>query len=197
MRAHLIHGFRIRDGGAETVGRLAPYVSNGQVEAKLHNYGYVSLLGLRRRNEKAVEKINRRVDEGDVLVGHSNGCLIAWELVKAGVKPAAVICVQPALRRDTIWPEDLPVLCVYNEDDRIVTLGRWWSRFVSVANPWQDRHGWGAAGRHGFDQASVTNISTLVGPTPAEGHSEIFKQPALQYWGGVIGHWLERKVEAT
>jgi len=190
MRAHLIHGFNVWDGGKGSVGTLAPYFRFGDQLPDLHSYGLVGVLLLRWRTKQAVEEILPSILDGDVLVCHSHGCLIAWKLIQAGAKPGAVICIQPAMRRDTVWPEDIPVLCFYNEDDWVVSLGRIWGRFASVANPWLDRHGWGAAGRHGFDQESIDNRSTLKGPTPASGHSGFFKLPARRYWGQAARLWL-------
>lgn len=197
MLSHLIHGFNVLDGGKDTVVRLTPYLELGGHKTKAHDYGWVDMFRLRCRNDEAVQRIAPHVRPGDILVGHSNGCLVAWRLIQEGVRPGAVVCIQPALRRDTPWPEDLPVLCLYNERDWVVILGRAWSRFVSVVNPFRNRHGWGAAGRHGFDQESVTNLDTLKGPTPAEKHSGIFRKPALQYWGMRIHDWLHLTAGAS
>lgn len=197
MRIHLIHGFNVWDGGVATVGRLAPYLELGGNRILHHDYGWVGLLRLRWRNEQATRRIRPFVRDGDVLIGHSNGCLVAWELIEAGVRPGAVICIQPALRRDTPWPPGLPVLCLYNDRDWAVILGRAWGRFISVANPFRERHGWGAAGRYGFDQAGITNRDTRRGPCPAEGHSGIFEPPPLQCWGLALHDWLYRQAEVA
>ncbi|WP_163557570.1 hypothetical protein [Halomonas sp. NO4] len=191
MRAHLNHGINVSDGGKGSVGSLTPYFEESGHDAILHSYGWVGFLRVRWRNETATQAIRPHVHDGDVLVGHSNGCLIAWELIEAGVKPSAVICIQPALRRDTLWPDDIPVLCLYNQADWAVSLGRMWGRFASVANPFRDIHGWGAAGRHGFTrgQANVTNWDTDIEEFPARGHSGVFRRPALFYWAPNIVGW--------
>lgn len=193
MTTHLIHGFNVLDGGRGSVGRLVPWLHG----ARRYDYGWTFLLRLRWVNDSAVHELLHSIKTGDVLVAHSNGCLIvwrlAWELRKRGIRLGAVICIQPALRRDTLWPDDLPVLCAFNPDDWIVELGRMWGRFVSVAQPWRERHGWGAAGRHGFTsgQALVENRDTAEEHPQALGHSGIFVPPALEHWAWEMRTWLK------
>ncbi|GEK48444.1 hypothetical protein HPA02_27270 [Bisbaumannia pacifica] len=192
MATHLIHGFNVSDGGRGSVGRLAPWMPR----PRRHDYGWTFLFRLRWVNENTVDELLPLIAAGDVLVAHSNGCLIAWHLVQRGAPVSAVVCIQPALRRDTEWPEHLPVLCLHNRDDWIVSLGRAWGRFVSVANPFRDLHGWGAAGRHGFasGQPLVTNWDTDRQPFPALGHSGAFRQPALGHWAPLVAAWVNEKV---
>lgn len=200
MRAHLLHGFNVSDRGSASIDKIAPFFTLNGVPVVDHNYGWVGLLGLRRRNQKTVQRILPMIQEGDVLLAHSNGCLIAWELVEAGAPLAAVVCIQPALRKDTQWRSDVPVLCLHNDKDRIVSLGRIWGRFASVANPWRDRHGWGAAGRHGFTsgQPNVTNLNTGIGPAPAYGHSGIFQTKPVLWWGPRIYGWtIEQQLQVA
>lgn len=189
MATHLIHGFNVLDGGKGSVGRLSRWLP----VPVPHNYGWTFLLRLRWTNDEAVAQMLPAIKPGDVLVAHSNGALIAWRLVMAGAPVSAVVCIQPALRRDTHWPERLPVLCLHNDRDWIVNLGRMWGRFVSIANPWRGRHGWGAAGKHGFTtgQPMVTNWDTADGPFPALGHSGLFREFARSHWAPKVALWLE------
>lgn len=194
MRVHLIHGFNVRDGGAGTIGRMAPHLRAAGHEVVNHSYGWVGLLGLRRRNAKVVERLLAEVKPGDAIMAHSNGCLIAWELVEAGAPLAAVVCIQPALRRDTRWARSAQVLCLHNPGDWVVSMGRMWGRFATRARPWRNRHGWGAAGRHGFTsrQPNVYNWDTSDSAAPAVGHSGIFKR--LGHWAPLIDAWLSTRM---
>lgn len=192
MNTHLIHGFNVSDGGKASIGKLAPWVRH----PIRHDYGWTFLFRLRWVNEQTVEELLPSIRPGDVLIGHSNGCLICWELAqeldRRDIGLAAVVCIQPALRRDTLWPDDLPVLCLHNDQDWIVSLGRAWGRFISAANPIRDRHGWGAAGRHGFTagQPLVSNLDTGSCDPKALGHSGVFRSPALEHWCWMIRLWL-------
>lgn len=191
-KAHFIHGFNVWDGGAASVDKLIPYFQAKCFDIGDHDYGWVGPMLLRSKNDQVVEEIREHVKDGDILIGHSNGCLICWQLVTdCGIKPAAVICIQAALRKDTEWPKGTPVLNLFNKKDKAVSLGRFWARFWSVANPFRDRHGWGAAGRHGFTKAQpmVINWNTDKPPVRAQGHSGVFETEPLQYWGLKSVQW--------
>lgn|SRR5690554_1246042 len=190
MTTWLLHGFNVRDGGKDTVARLEPYLPGPEILAP---YGWVGLLRLRCVNADVIQDLARMVKPGDVVVGHSNGCLIAYELAKR-VPLSAVICINPALRRDARWPEHLRVLCLHNSKDWVVQLGRMWARLTSYGGLYP--HGWGAAGRYGFTagQPNVLNLDTAQNywPRPAKGHSGLFKdRDTVAFWGGVMARWLE------
>lgn len=195
-RVHLIHGFNVRDGGEGSIGKLRPFFEDKGYEVILHDYGWVFLFLLRFKSKIAIERISIAVEDGDILVGHSHGCLICWGITQKGVKPGAVVCIQPSMRRDTLWPHDVPVLCLYNKRDWIVALGRMWGRFTSVLRPWRDRHGWGSAGRHGFTskQKLVLSIESCQdwGSFSACWHSGIFKKPPILFWAQRIVAWVMR-----
>ena len=192
MAQHLIHGFNVIDGGRGSIGKLARWLP----EPVPHSYGWVFLLRLRWVNDSTVRQMLPTIKPGDVLIAHSNGALIAWRLVMAGAPVSAVVCIQPALRRDTRWPETLPVLCLHNPGDLVVEMGRVWGRFASVSQPWRERHGWGSAGRHGFTsgQPMVEHWDTSKSRYPVKRHSGVFKEPALSHWAPWIAQWLKSGV---
>jgi len=172
------------------VGKLAPYLPQ---PTQIMSYGWTGLVGLPCANRRAIRKLLQRVKPGDTLVAHSNGCLIAWQAAQIlGDQLAAVVCINPALRRDTEWPAGLPVLCLANSTDWVVQLGRIWGRLYPDGIAAQ---GWGAAGRYGFTKPNpaVSNWDTAMGwwEVPVTGHSGVFKDPAAPYWGKRIANWLE------
>lgn len=200
MTVHLLHGFNVADGGRQSIGALKPHLDDAGLACVMHDYGWTGPLRLRWRNRRTVDDLLNMVRPGDVVAAHSNGALIAWQLVRAGAPLAAVVVIQPALRRDTWWPPGLPVLCVYNRADWIVELGRVWSRLVTRITPGRP-HGWGAAGRHGFTrgQPHVRNLRT---DSPAlkpvvRGHSAIFDpdDEAAAFWRARIVRWVRRREE--
>ena len=129
-----------------------------------HSRGWVGPIRARLSTRRVVQSLLNKFKKGDVLVGFSNGCLAAYESVMEGLKPSAVILVQPALRRDTQWPEgDYRILCTFNKKDYVVGMSRVWGRSADFL--WRikfrlpiKRHGWGAAGRHGFDVSQSEDL---------------------------------------
>lgn len=188
MTVHLIHGFNVSDGGKDTIRKMEPFIKDNDVIA--HDYGWTFLFGLRCKNAEAIQQIARRLTPGDVLAGHSNAAWIIWQLTEKYPEIiSGVVVINPALRRDTLWHENIKVMCIYNSTDIIVELGRIWARLVSFGK--LNFHGWGAAGRYGFtqDQPNVTNWDSndgLISP-PVKGHSGIFKSPAVEIWGELVG----------
>lgn len=214
MTIWLIHGVNVSDGGAESIGRLSPHIAGNVVSV---DYGWTGIITLRCTNRAVVADLMRKVKPGDVLIGHSNGALICWELAqRLKDRLGAVVVINPAMRRDSRWPDGLPVLCLANSTDWVVQLGRMWSRAVDVSytgivplmlesaikgsgtlfkSAFQFKpHGWGAAGRYGFttNQKSVTNFDTAETwwTVPVRGHSGVFAPGAAWYWGGIIDRWL-------
>lgn len=189
MPVHLIHGFNVSDGGENTVGKLEPYMK-GVGNVFPHDTGWTGLLFLKCNNEEAVAQIERFLFPGSVLIGHSNAGLIIWQLTqKYPDKIAGVILINPALRRDTQWPKGMNVLCLHNSTDWVVQLGRMWARLVSLGG--LRFHGWGAAGRYGFDQRMPTlsnwdTASNLFGENRLKGHSGMFEDEKVKHWGKTI-----------
>jgi pimeloyl-ACP methyl ester carboxylesterase len=189
MTTYLIHGFNIRDGGRKTVGRLAPYLT-GDIE--LFDCGWTFVFGLAATNRAAIDQLLQKIKPGDSIVAHSNGCLIAWEITqRIGDNLDSVVCINPALRRDTLWPPAVRVLCISNHTDWVVQLGRWWGRLYPIDGV--ACQGWGAAGRYGFTahQGSVDNWDSAewYWEKPVTGHSGLFRQSAVGYWGSLINIW--------
>jgi len=196
MTVHLLHGFNISDGGENTIRKLEPYIGGDE---KAYDFGWTGVIGLRCANKKAVRHIAPNLQPGDVLIGHSNGALICWTLaIEHHQKLAGIILINPALRKDTVWPEGLRVLCIHNKTDWVVQLGRMWSRLVSLGG--LNFHGWGAAGRVGFTarQPLVTNWDSATGMIcdPVKGHSGLFRLPQLESWGRMINKmaWTYKKL---
>jgi len=181
----LIHGFNVRDMGKGSIDKLLQHIPNSLD----YDYGYVGLISLKKVNRQTINEFLEVIKPGDTIVAHSNGCLIAYQIAES-ISINAIVCINPALRRDTIWPEKTSVLCLANKTDWIVELGRIWARLVSLGGI--RTHGWGSAGRHGFtsEQPNVRNWYTddWFWLYPVRGHSGLFKR--ARYWGRMINKWL-------
>jgi len=194
MTVHLIHGFNVSDGGKDTIRRLEPFIAGSEIS---HDTGWAGLFSLRFSNADAVKQVQSKIKKGDILVGHSNAAWIIWQIAQThGYLLGGIVLINPALRRDTVWAPFLPVLSLNNSTDWVVLLGRFWSRLVSLGGI--HPHGWGAAGRYGFNQgyikdSHVSNIDTAEAwwSEPTKGHSGVFMGDAPAFWGGVINDWIK------
>ena len=189
---HVIHGFNVRDNGRNTTDKLLPYFRQRGYLAMDHDYGWVGPIRLRRRNARSVEEILPWIAPGDILVGHSNGCLLCWKLIEAGAPAAKVVCIQPAMKKGTVWSKSVQVLCLFNDKDRVMYLSYAWSRLTSFINIFREPHDWGYAGKVGFTEAeNVLNINTRKAVNPAKGHSGLFRPFSLAFWSHVILTWID------
>ncbi len=210
MTVRLIHGFNVSDGGAGSVGHLRPYLHDAGLRTVLHDYGWTGPLRLRLRNRATIKELLPLIREGDVLVGHSNGCLICWELLEAGAPVSAVVAIQPAMRRTAMWRPDVPVLVLWNPRDLAVLFARPWARLTTAAHwtlaqppiarrlvPEFRPHGWGSAGRHGFTNFQLNlrqwNTCGEYWGHPVGGHSNVLRPPPLMTWGPRIATWIKEQ----
>ena len=179
---HILHGFNTDDGGAASIKRWAPLFRRAGFTVVTHNLGLIGLLDVRWSNKRLVERLAPLIKPGDHIVSFSNGTVIAHGLIQAGVKPASVVCVASALRRDAQWPDSLPVLNLASRKDHVLLLSRFWSRFVGRG------HAWGSAGRHGFAPGTGARVANVFMDSsdwghPVYTHSGAFEPPACGYWG--------------
>lgn len=150
MRIALVHGFNVWDGGEASLGDWDSALHTAGHNTWLIDYGWTGLLRVRLENMNVVDSLERY--RPDVIIGHSNGAAIAWQYAQTGAPLAGVVCVQPALNTETVWPANVGrIVCLYNGDDWAVLAGKVWRLLNPVS--WFRRHPWGAAGRYGFERA--------------------------------------------
>ena len=191
MTVYLLHGFNVADAGKDTIGTLEPYLDFKDVIRE--DYGWVGLVRLVTVNRRTIRRLCEMLRPGDIIIGHSNGCWIANQIAHLYSHLGAVVCINPALRKDTTWPKELPVLCLHNKKDYVVQMGRLWAELFTFFNPDDMPHGWGAAGRWGFEQKSVINWDTndeSKWAVTSTGHSGVFK--SAKFWGEHINDWLKK-----
>lgn len=183
MRVHLVHGFNVSDGGANTTDRLTPYFEVNGHEVIQHDYGWFGFLSVRFRNHSVAEKIAKATTgEGyDVGVGHSNGCAILLDAASMG-KFDGLILINPALDRDADIPDGVRWVHVYhNSGDKPVK----WAK-------WLPMHPWGDMGRVGYCgmDGRVMNFSGDRLEPRLSGHSDIFSPDKLPVWGSRLAAWV-------
>lgn len=188
----LVHGFNVKDPKL-TVGKLtAPFIDAG-FDVYPFNYGYTNLHTVTLRNIPLAKKLARIIRENYkgrrvILVGHSNGCtIIKLASDKYGLKANTAIFINPALKRDENPAKSIRHVHVFhNEEDKVVTLGKWLRRFTwfaRIARPW------GEMGRYGYlgDDLNVLNYCTQHDYTPsALDHSGVFEKRCVNEFADVF-----------
>lgn len=140
------------------------------------DYGWFGLLSVRLFNRRVSKKIVESITNHSTGIGHSNGCTILVEACKRGAMIDNLILINPALDRDTIFPDNIKNIIVYhNIFDSAVRISRWL--------PW---HPWGDMGRVGYrgNDKRVVNVETSE-IYEIRGHSTIFLKPK-ELWDDII-----------
>lgn len=163
MTIFIVHGFNSKKH-AVWMSQLAQLIEAAGFNTRLANYGSTHLLNVGRVTEDTAREIASVAVEGDMAIGHSNGCTAIHKACRDyGANIERVFYLNAALLIDTEpmpWVKQQDVFYAPNE---IATpAGKLWGKI----NPFIDD--WGAMGRYGYsgDDERVTNIN--LGPV---GHS--------------------------
>jgi len=183
MRVFLIHG--IRSAGQVTVALLAPYLEAEGFKTVYPDYGYIEPLDTLKVNPAVVGSLAPLIESGDVLIGHSNGCAIAHELLQRGAPALGAIYINGALTPRIIRPSGVAFIDVYYTAGDTITEAAEIGAALHIVDP-----EWGAMGHLGYQGTDplITNINE--GKTPGEPddeeHSELFAPGWLQSWGPFV-----------
>lgn len=193
MRVHLIHG--IHTAGPSPIQGLASFL--GDFEVFYPDYGYILGLETRVVNPIVVGTLKAYVQPGDILIGHSNGCAIAYDLANTGVKLSGMVFINAALKRNIIRPATCPWIDVYfNAGDEITEAAEIGEK-LGIDDPV-----WGEMGHAGYApligpvDANIVNFDCgrTKGMPPVSGHSDFFTYLNLKDWGPFLvnhmKHWL-------
>ena len=160
MKAVLVHGFNVKDGGKNTIDQLAYGLAERGIlcDTDEADYGYFGLLQIRwpfwrKRRKKVYERLMGAFEQADIIITHSNGAYFTTKALK-GLSEAhrerlTVIHISPALNRKTEPPEAVARMLVLH------TPLDGWVR----ASTYLPFHPWGRMGAFGYsgDDPRVTN----------------------------------------
>lgn len=145
-RVFLVHGWRVRDP-MQSIGKLLdPLAALGYAPALLV-YGY-TLTPTRTKflTRKKAMLWSARTQPGDVVIGHSNGCALAFEMSHHEQNRAeTMVWINPALQPDIVPGRSVQrCLVLFNPFDETVRLAALLPDII-----------WGDMGRRGYlpDQA--------------------------------------------
>ena len=171
----LIHGFNVKDP-MSSVGKLKYYFHN---HTQIFDYGW-RFFSVLWHNKKDAERLVKEIkpNRWNILFGHSNGCAIAVEAARQGAKIDTLVCINPALKVDTKFPESIKrILVIHTKNDKPTQAARFFDKvpFIQIVIP----NAWGAMGAKGYTGKDyrVTNwdLSNYL-----EGHSDFFRQHNLE-----------------
>ncbi len=178
MTIHLIHG--IHTQGMSPVQGLVPFLPK---PLKYPDYGYIYGAETRIVNPIIVGALLPYIEDGDILIGHSNGCAIAYELAcKANKVLPRLVFINAALTRNIVRPAQVKAIDVYfNAGDEVTEAAEIGARFGFDDTDWGDM---GHAGYAGTD-TMITNIDCGAWQKMpvVNGHSDFFSPVNLPAWG--------------
>lgn len=185
-RVILIHGFNVRDGGAGSILTLAPYFEAAGYRVKRFRYGFTFLLGVRFLCRRFARLLYDMAEDGDIVVAHSNGCLIAMMAAEMDAEFSHMVFLNPALDRDCPLPAGVGRLDVWHSpSDLAVRAARW-----LLFHRWGDM---GAIGYRGLHDKRIRSFNKERDfPISSRGHSDVFTEPRLSYFAPRIVAEVQR-----
>lgn len=178
MTIHLIHG--IHTQGEAPIQGLIPYLPGYDV--RYPDYGWISGIETRLVNSIIVGSLKPYVADGDIIIAHSNGCAIAYELMRMGAALAGAIFINAALEQNITRFKWVSWIDVYfNAGDQITEVAKIAAEIGVTDLQWGDM---GHAGYVGTDP-KITNIDCgrTSGMPVVSGHSDFFTPEHLASWG--------------
>ena len=189
---HLIHG--IHTEGKSVVEGLIPFL--GKWEVAYPDYGYILGVETRIVNPLIVGTLEPYIGPADVLIGHSNGCAIAYDLMRRGTKVAGAIFINAALEQKIVRPPGCPWIRVYyNSGDQITEAAQIGARLGITDLAWGEM---GHAGYLGTDpQITNVNCGLQPGMPKVSGHSDFFSPDNLAQWGPYLANDLGARLRGA
>lgn len=188
MKIHLVHG--IHTAGVSPVQGLIPFLTAAGFDVRYPDYGWIAGLETRFANPIICGALLPYIEPDDILIGHSNGCAIAYDLLsRRGAKVAGAIFINGALEQSIAALA--PWIDVYfNPGDNITEAAK-----LGAALHVTDTL-WGMMGHAGYDgkDPAITNFN--CGSTPGmpvvSGHSDFFTPAKLAAWAP----WLINRIRS-
>lgn len=173
----LVHG--IHTAGPGPVAGLKPYLSDFEVFDP--DYGYILGVETKRVNPIIVGCLMPFIRPGNLMICHSNGCAIAYELMKHGCPIEAAVFINAALDSRIIIPPQVKWIDVYYNQDDSATVAAKWGQELGLFDAV-----WGSMGHDGYQgtdpRVTSVNCQTTIGEPVVRGHSEFFMPANLAQW---------------
>ncbi len=177
-RCVLLHG--IHTAGPGPIAGLKPYLTGCEIIDP--DYGYILGVETKRVNPIIVGCLMPFIVAGDLMICHSNGCAIAYELMKLGCPIAGAVFINAALIQSIIRPPQVKWIDVYfNPDDTVTEAAKLGAELGITDTVWGEM---GHAGYSGSDpEIKSFNCEMTAGMPAVRGHSDFFTPGNLASWG--------------
>jgi hypothetical protein len=169
-----VHGFNIKDP-QETVGKLTPYLDDPYI----FDYGWFGLFSVLLYNKREAKKLNDIIafNSVDAVYAHSNGAAIAVESARRGAKIKTLVCINPALKVDTVFPDSIEkIIVVYTKHDMPTRVASFFDKvpLICLLVP----NAWGKMGAKG-PSIEDDRIIKLDFTNELREHSDFFEEDNL------------------
>lgn len=186
MIYHLVHG--IHDTGQTPIEGLIPYLPKG-AQIAYPDYGFILGLETRIVNPIITGTLKPYVSAADIMIGHSNGCAVIYDLMHCGVAMAGAVFINAALEQSIIRPATVGWIDVYFNSGDTVTEAAQIGALLGIDDPV-----WGEMGHAGYSgaDAQIQNIDCQKTPglPVIDGHSDFFTPGHLAGWGPYLAQRL-------
>lgn len=190
---HLIHG--IHTEPTSPVKALIPYLKAAGFEVAYPEYGYELALETRIVNPMLIGTLLPYIAPGDVLIGHSNGCAIAYALMQLGAPVSGAVLINGALETTIVRPGTCQWIDVYYNAGDDLTIAARIAADIGIVAPI-----WGELGHSGYAGNDPEICDFNCGASQAmpvvSGHSDLFTPSKLGAWGPFLVGRLEAHLKA-
>lgn len=167
-RAFILHGFNVLDDGENTTDKLITLVRELGYDPIPFDYGWLGLIGARFFSRNLAKLLSNLSSNGDIAIGHSNGCNIINQAVRHGARFRRLLYVSPALGENAeLGAQVLKCTVLHTHRDWIVKL--------SCLLPF---HPWGRMGAVGY-RGGDSRYANIDCTNWSFGHSDYFKDKNL------------------
>lgn len=185
---HLIHGIRTEPNSP--VKGLIPYLEDAGFSVRYPDYGFEWALETGFVNTMLEGALLPYIEPGDVVVGHSNGCALAYHLMQLGAPIKGAAFINGALEQKIVRPgTHVEFIDVYfNPGDQITEVAKYANEFHIVDSLWGEL---GHGGYVGNDpRIGSFNCGNTVSMPVVSGHSDFFTPVNLDVWGPFLANRL-------
>ena len=174
MKNFLVHGFNVKNPNKLT-GKLNKYLP----DSFMFNYGW-RFFSVLWHNKQDAKKLKRYLNSDlySNVFAHSNGAAIAVEAARQGAFIKTLVCINPALKVKTRFPDNIgKVIIIHTRHDKPTRVAAFFDAvpLIGLLVP----NAWGAMGAKG-SSIKDSRIVNLELSHRLHGHSDFFNDENLK-----------------